>query len=109
MRIELTNTAPAEGLPNYVIGNRVGKPDGHEQPVVTLYSPLGLDQRHGRRRPSIGVTPGTEDGWNAYRFSVDIPSGGTATIEAHLSGTVEHPDADVVTWTQPMSNDVQPL
>ena len=44
MRIELTNTAPAEGLPKYVIGNRIGKPDGTSSLLVTLYSPLGLDQ-----------------------------------------------------------------
>ena len=107
MRIELTNTAPAEGLPKYVIGNRIGKPDGTSSLLVTLYSPLGLDQVTVDGAV-VGVTPGTEDGWNVYRFSIDIPSGATATIEATLSGKVADPD-ELVTWTQPMADELQPL
>ena len=107
MRIELTNTAPAEGLPNYVIGNRIGKPIGTSSLLVTLYSPLGLDQVTVDGAV-VGVTPGTEDGWNAYRFSIDIPAGATATIEATLSGKVADPD-QLVTWTQPMADELQPL
>src|SRR5262249_28507283 len=84
IRIELTNTAPAEGLPNYVIGNRVGKPIGTSSLLVTLYSPLGLDQVTVDGAV-VGVTPGTEDGWNTYRFSVDTAAGATATIEATLT------------------------
>ncbi len=107
MRIELTNTAPAEGLPKYVIGNRIGKPDGTSSLLVTLYSPLGLDQVTVNDAV-VGVTAGIEDGWNAYRFSVDIPAGATATIEATLSGKVADPER-VVTWTQPMSDQLEPL
>ena len=74
---------------------------------MTLYSPLGLDQVTVDGA-AVGVTPGTEDGWNAYRFSVDIPAGATATIEATLSGKVADPD-ELVTWTQPMADQLQPL
>jgi Protein of unknown function (DUF4012) len=107
MSIELTNTAPAEGLPNYVIGNRIGKPLGTSSLLVTLYSPLGLEQVTVNGAV-VGVTPGTEDGWNAYRFSVDIPAGETATIDAALSGKVADP-GELVTWTQPMADQLQPL
>ncbi len=107
MRVELTNTAPAEGLPSYVIGNLVGKPKGTSSLLVSLYSPLGLDHVTVNG-VEVGVTAGTEAGWNAYRFSIDIPPGATTSIEATLSGTVAHPD-QVVTWTQPMSDPVQPL
>jgi len=107
MRIELTNTAPAEGLPKYVIGNRIGTPEGTSSLLVALYSPLGLDQVTVNGT-AVGVTPGTEDGWNVYRFSVDIPAGQTATIDATLSGKVADPD-ELVTWTQPMSDQLQPL
>jgi hypothetical protein len=107
MRIELTNTAPAEGLPNYVIGNRVGKPIGTSSLLVTLYSPLGLEQVTVDGAV-VGVTPGTEDGWNTYRFSVDVPPGATTAIEATLSGKVADPD-QLVTWTQPMADELQPL
>jgi hypothetical protein len=107
VRVELTNTAPADGLPSYVIGNRVGKPTGTSSLLVTVYSPLGLD-RLTADGTVIGVTPGTEDGWNAYRVAVDIPPGGTVSLAATLSGTVADP-SKVVTWTQPMANALQPL
>ncbi len=108
MRVELTNTAPADGFPAYVIGNQVGKPPGTSSLLVSLYSPLGLEGVTLDGSP-VGVAAGTEDGWRTYRFFVDIPPGGTVAIEARLAGTVAHPDDDAVTWTQPMSSDVQPL
>ena len=53
MRIELTNTAPAEGLPKYVIGNRDRQAEGHEQPAGVAVQPArarpGHGRRHGRR------------------------------------------------------------
>jgi hypothetical protein len=106
MHIELTNTAPADGLPRYVIGNLVGKPNGTSSLVVSLYSPLGLDGV-SVGGTAVGVAPGNEDGWRTYRFPVDIPPGATVTIDATLSGTVAHPD-QVVTWTQPLASDLQP-
>jgi hypothetical protein len=107
MRVELTNTAPADGLPNYVIGNRVAKPKGTSSLLVTIYSPLGLD-RLTVDGTVTGVTPGTEDGWNTYRVAVDIPPGGTVSLQADLSGSVPDPTR-VVTWTQPMASEVEPL
>jgi hypothetical protein len=107
MRVELTNTAPADGLPNYVIGNLVGKPKGTSSLLVSLYSPLGLDALTVDGTEA-GVAPGTEAGWKTYRFPVDIPPGGSVTIEATLSGRVAEPER-VVTWTQPLANDLQPL
>lgn len=107
MRIDLTNTTPADGLPPYVIGNRIGKPPGTSTMWVTLYSPLDLDELtlDGER---VGVEVGEEAGWNTFRLLLDIPAGATVSIEATLSGTVERP-GEIVTWTQPMANDLQPL
>ncbi len=107
VRIELTNTAPADGLPSYVIGNRVGKPKGTSSLLVTIYSPLGLDRLTVDGTVS-GVTPGTENGWNTYRLAVDIPPGATVRFDAALSGNVADP-TKVVTWTQPMATEVEPL
>ncbi len=90
-----------------MIGNRIGKPIGTSSLLVTLYSPLGLDQVEVDGAV-VGITPGTEDGWNTYRFSIDIPAGATTTIEATLSGKVANP-GELVTWTQPMADQLQPL
>ncbi|HTH07203.1 MAG TPA: hypothetical protein VL916_15085, partial [Ilumatobacteraceae bacterium] len=108
VRIELDNTAPTEGYPKYVIGNRIGQPEGTSTLWVTVYSPLGLD-RLTVDGVEVGAEAGTEQGWHTYRIRVDIPAGETATIEADVSGTVADPTAEIVTWEQPMERDVQPL
>lgn len=107
VRIELTNTAPAEGLPRYVIGNRIGQPEGTSSMWVTVYSPLDLD-RLTVDGAATGFETGAQDEWRSYRVRVDIPAGGTVVLEAELSGSVADPDR-VVTWTQPMERDLQPL
>ena len=106
--IELDNTAPAAGFPRYVIGNRIGQPEGTSSLWVTVYSPLGLDSLTVDGQP-VGVEAGTEDGWNAYRVRVDIPSTSSTTIVASVSGTITDPAADIVTWVQPMQHDLRPL
>jgi len=107
LRIELVNTAPADGLPPYLIGNAIGAPVGTSALWLTIYSPLGLD-RLTVDGEATAVEPGSEVGWRTYRVRVDIPAGGTATLIADLAGSVEDPER-VVTWTQPMERDVQPL
>ena len=106
--IELDNGAPVEGYPRYVIGNRIGQPEGTSTLWVTVYSALGLDEL-SVDGVVTGVEAGTEQGWNTYRFRVDIPSMASVRIEARLSGTVADPAAEVVTFTQPMERDVAPL
>ncbi len=107
MQVDLTNDAPAEGLPKYVIGNRIGKPEGTSSLYVSLYTALELDGLTVDGQP-MGVEAGTERGWNVYSFFVDIPAGATARIDAELSGRVDDPER-VVTWTQPMTNPLEPL
>ena len=107
LHVRLTNTAPAEGFPTYVIGNRVGLPSGTSRLYVSFYSPLPLTGVTLDGRPT-GLAVGQERGWNVYSDFVDIPPGGTADFELQLSGVVEHPD-EIVTWEQPMASPVQPL
>ena len=89
MHVELTNTAPAEGFPRYVIGNRVGLPDGTSRLYVSFYSPLGADGVTRRRRADRASTVGTGAGWNVYSGFVDIPPGGTVDVEVQLAGVVQ--------------------
>ncbi|MET0325331.1 MAG: DUF4012 domain-containing protein [Ilumatobacteraceae bacterium] len=109
LHVRLTNTAPAEGFPPYVIGNRVGLPSGTNRLYVSFYSPLPLTGVTLDGQP-IGLAVGQEQGWNVYSGFVDIPPGdGTADFELQLAGVLEHPDAEIVTWEQPMGSPVQPL
>ncbi len=105
LRVELTNTAPAEGYPRYVIGNQIGAPPGTSRLYVSFYSALGLESAT-LDGEDAGFTTGTEEGWNVYRQSVDIPPGGTVSFELHLRGTVAHPE-QVVTWEQPMATPLE--
>ena len=53
LRVELTNAAPASGLPDYVIGNSRGLPVGTSQLYVRFYTPLELVSTNPRR-PAVG-------------------------------------------------------
>jgi hypothetical protein len=52
LRVELTNTAPASGLPRYVIGNEVDLPLGTSRLYVSAYSALGLTGELVNGQPS---------------------------------------------------------
>ena len=105
LRVEFTNTAPSEGLPAYVTGNRIGAPTGTNRLYVSFYSPLALTgvTLDGE---ATGLAVGRESGWNVYSRFVDIPPGGTVTFELELAGTVANPD-ELVTWEQPMASPLE--
>ena len=107
LRLELTNTAPADGYPDYVIGNFVELPRGSSRLYVSFYSPLGLSDATLDGEPTE-LSTGWEEGWNVYSQFVDIPPGGTVTFDVELAGTVAEPD-DVVTWVQPMASPLEAL
>ena len=108
MRIELTNTAPAEGLPDYIIGGGpLALPPGTSRLYLSVYSALGLDSMtvDGER---VGVDAGVEQGWNVFSRFIVIPAGATVTIEVELARVIDDPDT-VVTWVQPMARPLQPI
>jgi hypothetical protein len=105
LRLELTNNAPAEGLPPYVIGNRVGAPSGTSRLYVSFYSPFALTGVTLDGAPT-GLAVGREAGWNVYSRLVDIPAGSTATFEVQFAGTVTRP-GELVTWEQPMGSPLE--
>ena len=107
MRVELTNTAPADGLPRYVIGNLVGLPSGTSRLFVSFYSPLDLTSVNVDGVPT-GVSVGTEHGWKVYSMYVDLAPGQTRAFDVELTGTVARPD-EVVTWTQPLAAPLETL
>jgi hypothetical protein len=105
LRVELTNTAPADGFPAYVTGNRIGAPVGTSRLYVSFYSPLALTgvTLDG---DATGLAVGREEGWSVYSRIVDIPPEATVTFELQLAGTVANPD-ELVTWEQPMASPLE--
>jgi hypothetical protein len=88
LRVTLENTAPAEGWPDYVIGNSVGLPWGTNRSFVSMYSPFALEAARIGGQPA-GMQAEREVGRNVYSTFVDIPPGGTVELELDLSGTIE--------------------
>ena len=106
LRIELTNTAPAEGLPDYIIGGGpLGLPPGTSRLYLSVYSALGLDNMTVDGEP-VSVDAGVEQGWNVYSRFVEIPAGETVTIEVEFARVIDDPDT-VVTWIQPMARPLE--
>ncbi len=100
VHVELTNGAPPSGLPDYVIGNALGLPEGTSRLFVEFYSPLDMVSTTIDGKP-YGLEPGRHDEWNTYSRFVTIPPGATMTIDVQLTGSVEDPNR-VVTWEQPL-------
>lgn len=88
VKVTLANTAPAEGWPDYVIGNVVGLPPGSNRSYVSIYSPFELEASRVGGQPTP-VQAETELGRNVYSTFVDIPPGGSVEIELDLAGTIE--------------------
>jgi hypothetical protein len=102
--VTLRNEAPAQGLPNEVIGSYFGSglPPGTNETWLTLYSPLGL-----RAATVNGESQGAGDvpelGVHAYSVYVEIPPEGTATLTFDLSGVINPgPNYTLSLYNQPM-------
>ncbi len=96
LRLRLTNGAPSEGYPDYVIGNSVGLPDGWSRLWLTVYltrtvSSASIDGAELR------LDPGFEAGLNAYSAFIDIGPGETADIALQLEPAGQ-PIGDRVTF-----------
>lgn len=88
VRAELTNTAPAEGDPRYVIGNLINAPNGTNRTWVTVYSalpPVGV-RLNG---VDVGATFGTEAGYFTTSVIIENAAGGESTLEVDLEGSLE--------------------
>jgi hypothetical protein len=83
----LTNDAPATGLPDYVIGNVIGLPVGTNRSYVSIYTPLDVGAVRINGQPASMGT-GRELDRNVYSTFVDIPPGGTVTIELDVTGVI---------------------
>jgi hypothetical protein len=103
--VTLHNGAPATGMPQYVIGNLVGLPDGYSRLLVTFYGPTGLDvvRLDGA---VVDLEPGVEAGWTTHRHFIELGPGDTATyrLEYILAPSEAGDDAHPVLWTQPLAD-----
>lgn len=87
LRIELTNTAPTTGYTDYVIGNIMSLPMGTNRMVLDVHTLLGVTAARIDDR-EVGVVTLPELGYNAWNTVIEIPPGGTVTIELDLAGDI---------------------
>ncbi len=103
--VTLTNGAPAEGLPDSVIGsNDQGLPPGTNAMFFSFYTPhrLAAARVDGQQ---AGLEFQRELGWAVYSRFLEIPPGGTVTVELDLTGTLRSGSAyDLAIGYQPLVN-----
>ena len=99
--ISLTNTAPATGYPDYVIGNIIGLPVGTNRTLLSLYSPLSL-QGVSINGKQIGTFSGTELGWNVYSTLITLAPGEKLTVRFALQGNLSAGAYQLVYRPQPL-------
>ncbi len=103
--ITLRNEAPAEGLPNAIIGsNDQGLPLGTNAMFFSFYTPHALADATIDGEP-FGVEVQRELGLRVYSRFIQIPPGETRTIELDLTGQLDSGSTyDLDIYRQPMPN-----
>lgn len=103
VRITFHNDAPAEGLPDYVIGNFRGLPAGTNRLLLSVYSPHALAGARLDGRP-VRVENETELGYRVYGGFLNIAPGSSMTLELDLLGEVTPGDYRLSLAPQPTVN-----
>lgn len=90
VRITLRNQAPAEGLPDYIIGSATTPPltRGANKLYLSVYTPLGLVDARVDGRPALFESE-LERGRSVYSTYVVVPAGGASIVELELEGRLE--------------------
>ena len=91
--IQLVNSAPARGLPAYVIGNALGPagpPLGTNRTIAVIWSALPVASVTLDGAPA-GVSSAKTPNWWVHTVSIDIPAGSTATLVVRLAGPAAAP------------------
>ena len=89
LSVVMDNTAPAEGLPSYVIGpfDKRFQP-GEARSFLSMYSPLTFTST-SVDGTATATAPGRENDRNVYSLYVDQASKTQKTVVAKLDGTVK--------------------
>ena len=99
--VTITNTAPTDGEPGYVIGNPIGLPVGTNRTLISVFTQLPVTNALLDGRQAI-VEPGTEADYFVTSTYVVLPAGATTTLSLELDGRMDVADGyDLVGRTPP--------
>ncbi len=89
--LQLTNTAPAEGLSTYIAGNSSGLPLGTNLMYLSMYTPIGVVGGTQDGEP-IGLDTQSELGAVVASTYLDIAPGATTTITITFEAAGPEPE-----------------
>jgi hypothetical protein len=103
LRVELTNTAPTTGYPDYVIGNIIDLPVGTNRMLVDVHTKLSPTSTTLDGEPvSSIVTP--ELGYWVTTNQLDVAAGETRVLEIQLAGNLGRGGYQLLYRPQPLPN-----
>ncbi|MGB0113433.1 MAG: hypothetical protein WBP59_09460, partial [Ilumatobacteraceae bacterium] len=101
LEVTLTNGAPDNGEPGYVIGNPIGLPLGTNRTWVSIFTRLPVTETLLDGVP-IDTEPGAEAGYFVTSAFVTLPAGGTGILTLEMTGALDVLDGyTLVTRTPP--------
>ena len=88
VRATITNSAPARGLPGYVIGTGLLAPTGTNKNLLALYSPLSIDAVTVDGVPAGAQVQSEFGGW-VYSVPITMAPGASVVVTWELSGSID--------------------
>jgi Protein of unknown function (DUF4012) len=88
LTFSLSNTAPASGLPNSVIGNVRGLPVGTNYLSLAIFSPLSFVSMEIDGEQT-GVIASTERGYSISAQYIELPAKKSVTVIVNLAGQLD--------------------
>jgi len=99
--VSMTNGAPVDGEPGYVIGNPVGLPVGTNRTRISVFTRLPVKQVLVDGQPAESE-PGAEADYFVTSVYVLLPAGATAELTFEMDGPMDVADGyELVTRTPP--------
>jgi len=102
--VTLTNTAPSQGLPFYVIGDSFTDgtelPMGTNRTLLSVYTAMPM-MGANLDGEQVGMQTARVFGWFANTKFIDIPPGGTRTLVLDVKGVID-PALPIKVITQPL-------
>ncbi len=106
--VTITNGAPTDGEPGYVIGNPIGLPIGTNRTRISIFTRLPVNGALLDGRPA-NVEPGAEADYFVTSAYVVLPAGATATLSLELSGRMDVADGYTLVGRTPPTVAPTPL
>ncbi len=106
--VTMTNNAPTEGEPGYVIGNPIGLPVGTNRTRISVFTRLPVTTALLDGQPVI-VEPGAEADYFVTSAYVVLPAGTTSTLSLELAGRMDVADGYALVGRTPPTAAPTPL